>query len=42
VVRLLIGIVTFAFVAGVLYGVFAVIGVPSYIPDSWVPDLPGL
>ena len=33
---------TFAFVAGVLYGLFALTGVPGWIPQSWVPDLPGL
>jgi uncharacterized protein (TIGR02611 family) len=41
-VRILVGVLTFAFVAGVLYGLFAIIGVPTWIPDSWVPDLPGL
>jgi uncharacterized protein (TIGR02611 family) len=42
VVRILVAVLTFAFVAGVLYGLFALIGVPSYVPESWVPDLPGL
>ena len=42
VVRLLVGVLTFAFVAGVLYGLFALTGVPGWIPESWVPDLPGL
>jgi uncharacterized protein (TIGR02611 family) len=42
VVRVLVAVLTFAFVAGVLYGLFALIGVPSYVPESWVPDLPGL
>jgi uncharacterized protein (TIGR02611 family) len=41
-VRILVGVLTFAFVAAVLYGLFAVIGVPTWIPESWVPDLPGL
>jgi uncharacterized protein (TIGR02611 family) len=42
VIRILVAVLTFAFVAGVLYGLFALIGVPGYIPESWVPDLPGL
>jgi uncharacterized protein (TIGR02611 family) len=42
VVRILFGVLTFAFVAGVLYGLFALTGVPGWIPESWVPDLPGL
>lgn len=41
-VRILVAVLTFAFVAGVLYGLFAVTGVPGWVPDSWVPDLPGL
>jgi uncharacterized protein (TIGR02611 family) len=41
-VRFLVAALTFAFVAGVVYGVFVVFGVPTWIPDSWVPDLPGL
>lgn len=41
-VRILVGLLTFAFVAGVLYGVFVVTGVPGWIPESWVPPLPGL
>jgi uncharacterized protein (TIGR02611 family) len=42
IVRILVAVLTFAFVAGVLYGLFAFTGVPGWIPDSWVPDLPGL
>ena len=42
VIRILVAVLTFAFVAGVLYGLFALTGVPSYIPESWVPDWPGL
>jgi uncharacterized protein (TIGR02611 family) len=42
VVRILVAVLTFAFVAGVLYGMFVLIGVPSWVPESWVPDLPGL
>jgi uncharacterized protein (TIGR02611 family) len=41
-VRIMVGVLTFAFVAAVLYGVFAIVGVPGWIPDSWIPDLPGL
>jgi uncharacterized protein (TIGR02611 family) len=42
VVRILVGLLTFGFVVAVLYGMFALLGVPGWIPDSWVPDLPGL
>jgi uncharacterized protein (TIGR02611 family) len=42
VVRILVAVLTFAFVVGVMYGLFALTGVPTWIPDSWVPDLPGL
>ena len=42
VVRILVALLTFAFVAAVLYGMFAIIGVPGWIPDSWVANLPGL
>lgn len=41
-VRIMVGVLTFAFVAGVLYGVFAIIGVPAWIPDTWIPDALGL
>lgn len=41
-VRILIAVLTFAFVAGVVYALFAIIGVPSWIPEAWVADLPGL
>ena len=41
-VRILVGLLTFAFVAGVLYALFTITGVPAGVPDSWVPNLPGL
>jgi uncharacterized protein (TIGR02611 family) len=41
-VRALVGLATFVFVCLVLWGVFAVIGVPGWLPESWVPPLPGL
>jgi uncharacterized protein (TIGR02611 family) len=41
-VRGAIGLLTLLFVACVLYALFAVTGVPGWIPDSWVPNLPGL
>ena len=41
-IRLLVGVLTFGFVALVVYGLFVVTGVPSWIPESWVPPLPGL
>ena len=42
VVRILFGVLTFALVVGILYGLFALTGVPGWIPEAWVPDLPGL
>jgi uncharacterized protein (TIGR02611 family) len=42
VVRVLIGLLTFAFVVAAVYGLFVLTGVPGWIPDSWVPALPGL
>jgi uncharacterized protein (TIGR02611 family) len=42
VIRALIGLATMAFVAGVCYGVLVVYGVPGWVPDNWVPQLPGL
>jgi len=41
-VRVLVGILTFALVLALFYGLFALTGVPGWIPDQWVPDLPGL
>lgn len=41
-VRLAVGVATLLFVACVLWGVFAVVGVPSYVPGWLVPPLPGL
>jgi uncharacterized protein (TIGR02611 family) len=41
-VRILIGLATAAFVGAVLWGVFAVLGVPAGVPDQFVPPLPGL
>jgi uncharacterized protein (TIGR02611 family) len=42
VIQILIGLLTCIFVVAVMYALFAVGGVPGWIPDSWVPDLPGL
>jgi uncharacterized protein (TIGR02611 family) len=41
-IRLLFGVLTLVFVVAVIYALFAVSGVPGFVPDSWVPDLPGL
>jgi len=41
-VRVLVGILTFALVLALFYGLFVLTGVPGWIPDQWVPDLPGL
>ncbi len=41
-VRLLVGLVTMAFVAGVLYATAALLGLPGWIPGWIVPPLPGL
>jgi uncharacterized protein (TIGR02611 family) len=41
-VRLVVGLATFAFVGAIVYALFAVSGVPGFIPDAWVPDWPGL
>jgi len=41
-VRVLVGLATFAFVAGVLWVVLRVGGVPGWMPDSWVEKVPGL
>jgi len=41
-IRLLIAVLTFAFVAFVVYALAAIVGVPDVVPDSWIPDLPGL
>jgi uncharacterized protein (TIGR02611 family) len=42
VVRLLVGLATFAFVAFVLYLVLRIGGVPGWVPDAWVEPVPGL
>ena len=34
-----IGLLTLAFVLSVVYGLFALTGVPGWIPQSWVPGL---
>ncbi|MFI7588834.1 TIGR02611 family protein [Spongisporangium articulatum] len=39
-VRILIGLLTFASVVVVLYAVFLVIGVPGWVPDSWLDPIP--
>jgi uncharacterized protein (TIGR02611 family) len=41
-VRIAVGTATALFVACVLWGVFAVLGVPGWVPDGLVPPLPGL
>jgi uncharacterized protein (TIGR02611 family) len=41
-VRILVGVLTFAFVVAVIYGLFVLTGVPTWIPEGWIPDLPGL
>jgi uncharacterized protein (TIGR02611 family) len=41
-VRIAVAVATAAFVALVVYAVAVVFGVPSWIPRSWVPPLPGL
>jgi uncharacterized protein (TIGR02611 family) len=41
-VQILVGLLTCIFVVLVIYALFAVTGVPGWVPDSWVPDLPGL
>ena len=41
-VRILVGLLTFVFVVALFYGLFALTGVPGWIPDAWIPDLPGL
>jgi uncharacterized protein (TIGR02611 family) len=42
VVRILVAVLTFGFVAGVVYGLAVITGVPGWVPDSWVPSLPGI
>ncbi len=42
VVRAAVGLGTFLCVAGALWAVGAVMGVPSWVPDAVVPPLPGL
>jgi uncharacterized protein (TIGR02611 family) len=41
-VRIAVGTATALFVACVLWGVFAIMGVPTWVPDAVVPPLPGL
>lgn len=41
-VRLAVGLATFAFVLGVVYGLAVLTGVPSWVPQWMVPPLPGL
>ena len=42
IVRILVGLATFAFVLAVLYLLFRFGGVPAWLPDSWVSAIPGL
>ena len=41
-IRGLVSLAICAFVAGVLWVVFALTGVPGWVPDSWVDWIPGL
>ena len=41
-VRVLVGLATFAFVAFVVYLVLRIGGVPGWVPDAWVENVPGL
>ena len=41
-VKVLVGLVTFAFVCAVIYAVLYVLGLPGWVPDSWLDYLPGL
>jgi uncharacterized protein (TIGR02611 family) len=41
-VRLLLGLATFALVVAVLWVTTRVSGVPGFVPDSWVPSWSGL
>lgn len=41
-VRIAVGLATFVFVAGVVYGMAVLFGVPSFVPDALIPALPGL
>jgi uncharacterized protein (TIGR02611 family) len=41
-IRALIALITVIFVIGVMYAIFATLGVPGWVPDSWIPNLPGL
>jgi uncharacterized protein (TIGR02611 family) len=40
-VRIAIGLSTLVVVLGALYGVFAIAGVPGWLPESWVAGVPG-
>jgi uncharacterized protein (TIGR02611 family) len=42
VVRVLVGLLTAAFVGAVLYAMALLVGVPSWVPGRIVPPLPGL
>lgn len=41
-VRMLVGLATMAFVAAITYLLLVLNGVPQWVPDNWVPPLPGL
>jgi uncharacterized protein (TIGR02611 family) len=41
-VRSLVGLLTMAFVAGVVYAVLIVYGIPEWVSEEFVPPLPGL
>jgi uncharacterized protein (TIGR02611 family) len=41
-IRLLLGLATFALLIAILWLLFRVSGVPGFVPDSWVPSWSGL
>jgi len=41
-VRIAVGLATALFVLGVIYLTLVLTGVPGWVPDAWVPPLPGL
>ncbi len=40
-VRIAFGLGTAIVVLGALYGLFAIVGAPGWLPDSWVDRVPG-
>jgi uncharacterized protein (TIGR02611 family) len=41
-VRILLSLLTFAFVLAIVYAMLRYLGVPGWVPDSWTSWLPGL